>query len=106
LADVEARQTGADRPEFAADLGRGVPLHVEGLKLARRAVEVEEDARLRLAEARFVPRRRRLRFREAEEVGQTNAEQAETAGAQHLAPRPAAAQSSCRSEDLQHELPP
>ena len=47
-----------------------------------------------------------LGFGQTKEVGQPDAEQAETAGAQHLAPRQPAAQSFRRSQNSQHEQPP
>ena len=52
LADVQARHARRDRTQLAADLHRGVGLGVERLELAGRAVQEEQDARLRLAETR------------------------------------------------------
>src|SRR5262249_34305865 len=46
LDDGNARNAGGDRLELAANLGRRFRLHVEGINLARPAIEIEEDARL------------------------------------------------------------
>jgi hypothetical protein len=63
LADAHPGQHGLNRPEFAADLGRGVWLGVERVDLARRPPQVQQDAPLGRAEPvrRGRVRARRLR---------------------------------------------
>ena len=45
LADPQPRHAGRDRAELAADLRRGVRLHVEGIDVAGTAVIEDQDAR-------------------------------------------------------------
>ena len=45
LADPDARHARRDRAELAADLARGVRLHVPGVEVARPAVVEDQDAR-------------------------------------------------------------
>ena len=57
LADRDARHVGRDRPELAAELGRGVGLQVPGVDGAQAAVQEDEDQRD--VAGRLAPRRRR-----------------------------------------------
>ena len=50
LAHPDAGHVAVDGLEFAADLGRGVGLHVEGVVVRGAAVQKNDQARLRLAE--------------------------------------------------------
>ena len=45
LADLDTGHARRDRPELAADLPRGVRLHVPGVEVARAAVVEDQDAR-------------------------------------------------------------
>ena len=50
FTNIQSGQARSDRLQFAADLHRRVRLHVNGFKLARRAVEMKQDAGLGPAE--------------------------------------------------------
>ena len=52
LADLAARQRRRNHSQLAANLDRGVRLAIDPLQLARRAVEVNQDQALGLAEVR------------------------------------------------------
>src|SRR5947209_19456451 len=107
LAYLHARHAGGNRLEVAAHVHGGRGLEVERLQLARRPVEVEQDDRLRLAEAAPGPRGGRgLRFVQAQQVGQAEAEKAQAAGAQGLAASQAITEARVRSEKAQHRLSP
>ena len=70
---------GGDRPELAADLGRGVRLHVPDVELAGPAVEQEQDARADRGVRGPVAR--------PEQPGQRQAEGAQSADLQQAAAR-------------------
>src|SRR5262249_42489944 len=102
LADVAAGEGGANGPEFAADLDRGGRLQVEGLDLARRAVQVQQDARPGPAEAGRRSAVAGLRLAEAGEPRQAEAEQPESADLEQVASGGSLAGALRRAEDAQH----
>jgi hypothetical protein len=65
LADVDAGNIRGDRPQLALDLRRRLGLGIERLVLRRRAVLVDQDARLGLAELRAKGRGRGRRLLDA-----------------------------------------
>src|SRR2546421_124644 len=77
VADEDAGGAGRGRTVFAADVGGGVGLHVEGVVMARSAILVEEDHRFGASAAR-------AGFQQAR---QTQAEQTESAHLQQTPPR-------------------
>ena len=67
LADADALGLRGDRPERAADLGRGVGLGVVGLQVARPALEPDDEQRGPLAgRGRARPRPQREQVRQGE----------------------------------------
>jgi hypothetical protein len=107
LAHVAPGEGGPDRPEFPADLLRGVRLLVGQLDLAGRPVQEQEDARLRPAEVPVVPGGGEVRGGRrpaAEDVGQVQPKCPETAGEQEVAAGGPVAESLAATEDAEHDI--
>jgi len=79
FANVDAGELRGDGAEFAADLRRGVRLHVEGIEMTGAAGEEDDDDRFRA-----MGRRRGLGAR-SEDRRQPQAEQTAVTCLQHLA---------------------
>ena len=104
LRDPQARHIRVDRAaDFAPDaLGR-VGLGVEGFELTRRAIEVQEDAGLRLAEpAGGLRRRLRRRNRLRDQGIRPEAHQSERTDLEQVAPGDPVAEPLGIAEDPQH----
>jgi hypothetical protein len=100
FANLHAARGGGNRPELAANFGRGVGLEVPHVLRGRAAEQVEQDDVLRLARPHaggfLLFRREQFREREAA------AEQGERAGGERLASGDAVAAAARAAEHGNH----
>jgi len=101
LTDLQSGQRRGDRLEFAADLGRGIRLHVEHVHVTGAAQQVEQNDRLG-PRWPWLEACSAILFRSPQQARHCEAEERQSAGAQDLSTIQSVAQRCATTENTKH----